>query len=106
MPSSTYAHHPPGKNLTLAQFKAGGSWVHQGLAHYHLTIDALVATDREVAIRWTARGVHAGSFFGEPPTNREVTVQGMHFHAIQDGRIAEDWEVIDFEGLKNQLRSP
>jgi predicted ester cyclase len=104
--TSDYAHHPPGKTLTLAQFKSGGSWVHQGLAKYALRIDALVATDTEVAIRWTARGIHAGSFFGESPTNREVTVQGMTFHAIREGRIAEDWEVIDFDGFKAQLRRP
>jgi predicted ester cyclase len=101
-----YAHHPPGKTLTLAQFKSGGAWVHKGLANYDLSIDSLVASDREVAIRWTARGIHVGSFFGETPTHRAVEVQGMTFHAISHGRIAEDWEVIDFDGFKNLLSRP
>ena len=104
--AANYVHHPPGKTLTLAQFKAGGTWVHKGLANYTLKIDALLATDKEVSIRWTACGIHVGSFFGEPPTNRLVTVQGMHFHTIIEGRISEDWEVIDFDGFKNQIGRP
>ena len=44
-----YAHHPPGKTLTLADFKAGGAWVHKALAAYRLTIDTMLATDRDVA---------------------------------------------------------
>jgi predicted ester cyclase len=71
-----------------------------------LKIDSLIASENEVAIRWTARGIHVGSFFGEPPTNREVTVQGMHFHTITNGRISEDWEIIDFDGFKNQIVHP
>lgn len=102
----TYQHHPPGKSLTLAHLKAGGAWVHRGLAGYVLTIDSLVATDASVAIRWTARGQHVGPFFGETPSQRTLVVQGMHFHSIVDGRIAEDWEVIDFDGFKAQLRVP
>lgn len=104
--SPAYAHHPPGQSLTLAQFKEGGAWVHRGLANYHLRIDALVASNGVVAVRWTAQGIHAGSYFGEAPTRREIVVQGMCFHTIAGGRIVEDWETIDFDGFKRQLRGP
>jgi steroid delta-isomerase-like uncharacterized protein len=98
-----YVHHPPGQSLTLQELKEGGAWVHRGLADYELRIDALVEQGDQVAIRWTARGKHVGSFFGEQPSGREIVVQGMHFHKIVRGRIAEDWEVIDFDGFKRQL---
>lgn len=98
-----YVHHPPGQSLTLQQFKDGGAWVHHGMADYELRIDALVEQGDKVAIQWTARGKHVGSFFGEEPTGREIVVQGMHFHKIVGGRISEDWEVIDFDGFKRQL---
>ena len=101
--TSDYRHHPPGKSLTLVQFKEGGAWVHQNLARYRLDIDSLIRQNDLIATRWTARGVHVGSFFGEKPTGREVVVQGMHFHRLAKGRIAEDWEVIDFDGLKHQV---
>lgn len=101
--STEYRHHPPGKSLTLEQFKEGGRWVHRGLANYELTIESLVEQNDVVATRWTARGTHVGSFFGEKPTGREISVQGMHFHRMVAGQIAEDWEVIDFDGLKRQV---
>lgn len=104
--SPAYSHHPPGQSLTLAQFKEGGAWVHRGLANYHLQIDSLIVSGDLVAVRWTARGTHTGSFFGETPTRREIVVQGMHFHRLAGGRIAEDWETIDFDGFKRQLRNP
>jgi predicted ester cyclase len=100
-----YLHHPPGQSFTLQQFKEGGAWVHRGLANYALTIDALVEQGDTVAVRWTARGKHVGSFFGEQATRQEIVVQGMHFHKIVGGRIAEDWEVIDFDGFKRQLEA-
>ncbi|MFN7977384.1 MAG: ester cyclase [Vicinamibacterales bacterium] len=99
-----YAHHPPGKTLTLDQFKAGGAWVHKGLGGYRLEFDSVIASGSDVATRWTATGTHVGSMFGEAPTNRQVAVQGMHFHTVSAGRIAADWEVIDFDGFKAQLR--
>jgi len=98
-----YAHHTGGVDLTLAQFKAGGAWVHHGLAQYNLHIDSLVVQGDVVAIRWTARGLHSASMFGEAPTNREVVARGMHFHRIAGGRIAEDWEVIDMAAFRQEL---
>lgn len=100
-----YRHHPPGKTLNLAQFKAGGQWVHSGLANYRLTIDSLVQDGNQVATRWTARGIHSGSLFGEPISGREMTVQGMTFFVFTGARISEDHEVIDLEGFARQLKA-
>lgn len=100
---SSYRHHTDGGDLTLAQFKEGGTWVHHGLAHYDLHIDALVVQGELVAIRWTARGQHEGSMFGETPTHREIVTHGMHFMRVVSGKVAEDWEVIDFGEFRRQL---
>jgi predicted ester cyclase len=100
-----YLHHQPSQTLTLQQLKDGRAWIHRGMANYTLTIDALVEQGDTVAIRWTARGKHTGSFFGEQATREEIVVQGMHFHKIVGGKIAEDWEVIDFDGFKRQLEA-
>jgi hypothetical protein len=40
--------------------------------------------DQTVAV-----GMHAGSFFGEQPTDTEMVVQGMHLHTIIRGKIPE-----------------
>ena len=101
--TADYRHHPPGKSMNLAQFKTGGQWVHNGLANYHLTIDSLVQDGNQVATRWTARGTHSGSFFGEPVSGREILVRGMTFFAFTGLKISEDHEVIDMEGFSRQL---
>ena len=99
-----FQHHPPGKTMTLAEFKDGGAFVHRVFADYHLTIDELIVSGDRVAIRWTATGMHVGSFFGEPPSGRRIAVQGMHLHHVSDGRIVDDYEVIDMAGLRAALQ--
>ncbi|MDQ0465144.1 steroid delta-isomerase-like uncharacterized protein [Caulobacter ginsengisoli] len=98
-----YRHHPNGRTLSLADFKEGARWILSNTADYHLDIHDLVESGDRVAVRWTATGRHIGSYFGEPPTGKLVTSFGMHFHRIAGGRIAEDWEVIDFAAFRKQL---
>jgi predicted ester cyclase len=55
------------------------------------------------AAHYTVRGTHNGSFFGSLPTGRLVEVQGFIFAHIIDGRIVEDWILIDQMGMLQQL---
>jgi steroid delta-isomerase-like uncharacterized protein len=98
-----YVHHSNGGSATLGTFKLGGMRVHRGMSNYVLTIDDVVASGDRVAVRWTARGMHTGSMFGETPTGKPLTVYGMHVHRLYDGKIAEDWEVIDTGNLREQI---
>ena len=52
---------------------------------------------------WTMRGTHKGSFLGNPPTGKPVVVQGIIFARTENGRIAEDWTLIDQMGILQQL---
>lgn len=69
----------------------------------HLEIDSLVAEDDIVAGRWTGTGTHDGDLMGVPPTGNEVTVMGMEFVRITDGKLVEGWEVIDSLGMFQQV---
>jgi predicted ester cyclase len=46
-----------------------------------------------VFLNWT--GTHIGEFFGKQPTNKEVNMRTAHIFRIEDGMIAEQWEVAD-----------
>jgi predicted ester cyclase len=98
-----YRHHPNGATQTLADFKSGAKWILGNTTDYRLEIHDLVENGDRVAIRWTASGQHTGSYFGEKPTGKLVTSYGMHFYRVEGGRIAEDWEVIDFAAFRKQL---
>jgi steroid delta-isomerase-like uncharacterized protein len=68
-----------------------------------VTVDHQFANGEYVASRFTVRGTHAGELLGVPPTGREVAVTGMTVSRCEDGRIAEEWELVDVAGLFQQV---
>jgi predicted ester cyclase len=98
-----YVHHNNGANLTLAQFKRGAAWFRAGMPDFRITIDDMVAEADRVAIRFTGRGTHLGSLFGEAPTSKSITVYGATMYRFRDGRVVEDWETLDEHHLRRQV---
>lgn len=64
--------------------------------------DQLAQKDR-VATRKTFRGTHRGEFLGIAPTGRSVAFDVIDVMRIEDGRIAEHWNVLDLMGLLQQI---
>ena len=56
-----------------------------------------------VATRWTLHGTHDGDLMGTPPTGRTVAVSGLTISRCRDGRIEEEWELVDAIGLLRQV---
>jgi steroid delta-isomerase-like uncharacterized protein len=52
-----------------------------------------------VATRFVSRGTHTGVFRGLEPTGNEWVTEGICISRIEDGKIAEDWEIIHVSGL-------
>lgn len=67
------------------------------------TVEELIAEGNAVAVRWSARGTHEGDLMGMDPTGKEVTLKGMNFLHVENGKIAEDWVLWDSLGLMQQL---
>ena len=53
--------------------------------------------------RWTQRGTHIGKMMGIEPTNEEVTITGISISRFEDGKIAEEWQVVNILGMLMQL---
>lgn len=68
-----------------------------------LFIEDQVAEGDKVATRVTMRATQTGDLPGIPATGRRVTIESMHICRIQDGRIAEEWELFDALGMLTQL---
>ncbi|HEX6713926.1 MAG TPA: ester cyclase [Thermoleophilaceae bacterium] len=77
--------------------------VKAGLPDLKVTIDAQFADGDYVATRFTARGTHDGDLFGTPATGREVELSGITISRCADGRIAEEWELVDAVGALQQI---
>ena len=55
------------------------------------TVEDQIAEGDMVVTRWTARGTHRGRFLEIPPTGEQMTVTGIEFDRVLDGKIDEAW---------------
>jgi predicted ester cyclase len=62
-------------------------------------VEQQVAEGDLVVTRFTSRGHHTGVFRGVAPTGRIWTTEGIDISRIEDGKIAEDWEIVHNSGL-------
>jgi len=61
----------------------------------HFTIDDLVAEGDKVAARFTAHGTFRGELAGVSPTGRTASVACVMITRIENGKIADEFEVWD-----------
>jgi len=74
-----------------------------GFPDFHVRIDERVTEDDRIAQAFTLTGTHRGEFMGIPATNKTIEVHGVVFSRFADGRIVEEWEVIDQLSFLQQM---
>ena len=87
---------PQGLKWLIAMFRTA-------FPDLHCTVEDEIQEGGQFAAHWTLRGTHKGSFLGNPPTGRSVVVQGIIFARTENGRMVEDWTLIDQLGILQQL---
>jgi len=106
MVADDYVHHSgDAESHDVEFFVAGAMGLRAAFPDVRVEIRDMVAEDDRVAVRWVARATHTGSLFGELATGRPVAVDGASHYRVVDGRIAEDWEVMNEGALRDQLTS-
>ena len=70
---------------------------------FHVGVDDRVVAGDRMAQAFTITGTHEGEFMGIPPTQRRIRVHGIVMSRFEDGKIVEEWEVIDQLALLQQL---
>jgi predicted ester cyclase len=66
------------------------------------TEDTIVGQDR-IAFRATITATHGGEIFGEAPTGKQLSWEGMGIFRIENGKFAEFWWMPDLFTLMQQL---
>lgn len=61
-----------------------------------LTIEDLIGEGDYVSIRYTYRGTHKAMFMGMAPTGKSITVRGLEFLHLANGKVIEEWINEDF----------
>jgi steroid delta-isomerase-like uncharacterized protein len=69
----------------------------------HWAIEDIFESDDKVTVRWTGTGTHVGTVNGVPPTGRAIRVDAISVHRIEDGKIAETWQVWDTLSFLQQI---
>jgi steroid delta-isomerase-like uncharacterized protein len=103
--NTNYLFHVAGMPLPMdwngrKQFVAAAIKAFPDINHHILDI---VAEGDKVAIRLNITGTHKGEFQSVPPTGKEVSIDGMDFLTIVDGKIVEEWLNSDMMGLMQQI---
>lgn len=90
----------------LAGFQAFFRAVRQAFPDLRLTIADLIAEGDKVVARIVGEGTHRGEFLGVPATGRRVRSESIDIFRVEDGKLAEHWDVMDLHGLLTQLTAP
>jgi len=69
----------------------------------NVRIDDLVNGGDKVVISVTFTGTHEGDLMGISPTGKPVKINGMIRSRFQDGKIVEEWEILDMLAMFQQL---
>ena len=84
----------------LAEFLGGMSVAFPDL---QITIDDMIAEADKVVVLNTVRGANTGEYQGMPPTGRQIALSSFSMFRIEDGRIAEIWNLADTLGMMQQM---
>lgn len=75
----------------------------KGLSDLHVDIEDIFASGDRVVVREVNRGTHTGPLLGVQPTGRRIEFSGINIYRIENGRVAETWQHIDWHGALRQL---
>jgi steroid delta-isomerase-like uncharacterized protein len=75
----------------------------EGFTGLHFTVHFQMADEDKVLNCWTAQATHSGDLMGIPASGKEVSFNGMSVGRIEDGKVVEEWTVLDMFGLLQQL---
>ncbi len=71
----------------------------------HLEVEATLAQADQVVVRWTATGTHSGEGMGLRATGEAVSLRGMTWVRIRDGKMIEGWQSSNVAEVMRSLAS-
>lgn len=89
-------HDPfPGQGNGRADLKARVQLLQSAFNPLEFTIEDLISEGDKVVVRWKNAGNNSGSFLGMPPTNKDISIDGIDIYLVREGRLTEHWHVVD-----------
>lgn len=88
-----YVSHDPPKGFEAGRegLRAFVQTIHERLSDIEAAATHILVDGDQSAVRWTVRAVHSGEFFGIPPTNETVHVNGISIYQFEGSMVTEEW---------------
>ncbi|WP_228410160.1 ester cyclase [Chryseobacterium viscerum] len=75
----------------------------RGFPHIEWSNEEMITENDKVAVRFTMKGTHKGTFFGVPATGKPIAVSAMNFYRFYENKIIEEVGQPDLLGLLTQI---
>jgi steroid delta-isomerase-like uncharacterized protein len=76
---------------------------HSAFPEINFTIEATIAEDDHVAMRWSSNQEHRGPYLGVAPLGTRVHMTALAMYRFEDGKIVEVWIMFDPLNVMQQL---
>ena len=93
--TETFIEHNPNLPQGLAGRKAFVANLLAGFSDYRGEIQDMLAEGDRLVVRTLWTGTQDGPFLGLPPSGRKVRFATADFFRIENGKLAEHWDVVD-----------
>lgn len=100
-----FVAHGPSRDFTLEEDNESGKAWRAAFPDLKVTVARTVANGDLVAVHWKAAGTNTVAAEGMPGKGASAAVEGMTFFRFSQGRIVEEWSLIDMATLMKQLQS-
>lgn len=75
----------------------------QSFPDLRFTVEQMVAHGDRVATQLLMEGTHQAAWLGIPASGKRLQIRMFTVHRIADGKISEDWVLVESLGLFQQL---
>lgn len=75
----------------------------RGFPDLRFEVEQMIVEGDVVVSRSVMRGTHLGNWLGIPPSGKNVSIRMVITHRVVNGRIAEDWVLVEALGFFQQL---
>ena len=96
-------HEAPDRSRGPEPLKPYFAALHEAFPDLVHVVEQVIAQGDFVSVRSRWEGTHYGPYAGLTGTGRRVSVEGMTFWRVADGKVAERWAVLDRLALLRQL---
>jgi len=87
----------------IAEYQAVYQTYLDALSDTHVEVESLMAEGDRVMSRCQFSGVNTGELEGLPATGKTIEIQMFTVFRLVNGKIAEEWEIMDELGFMMQL---